>query len=291
MNGEIEILDRLSIVAPLGIRFRDAVTNAVIDDGLSVVAYPSDNPLRRIGARTNRKGVYFFRDLPGLREVENASGDAEFWASLTGERPFVIEVIDDRGRYQPFLLNIDLPVKGLYRWDAEPSGSPPAPEAPVPLFPTSSRQAPAGTAVVRAALWDPVADQPAAWALVDAVVDGIVRARGIADANGQLALMFPYPEPKDPSSASPVSSPLTSDRMALVDQTWSLKLQGFYSPVRPVPKIPDLGEVIRQTPGSLWSALSPPAELSEQTLEFGRELIVKSNSESILWITSESSPS
>ena len=32
MNGEIEILDRLSIVAPLGIRFRDAVTNAVIDD-------------------------------------------------------------------------------------------------------------------------------------------------------------------------------------------------------------------------------------------------------------------
>jgi len=290
MADAMEILEQVSVMAPLGMRFRDAATNAMVDDGLSVVAYPSDNPARRTTAFTNRKGVFVFRDLPGLRAAENSAGDSMFWASLAKKKSFLIEVKDGLRRFQSFLLNIDLPVKGLYRWELDVSSSPPAPEAPVPLFSASSRRAPAGMAVVRADLWNPHTDEPAAWALVEASVSGKVLGRCFADEKGRILLIFAYPEPKETSSTSPISSPVSGHRKSLVDQSWPLDLQAFYTPIKPVPEIPDLAEVFRQAPAHLWSSLSPAIELGQQNLEFGKELILKSVSESLLWITPEPSP-
>ena len=42
--------ERLTMVAPLGLRFWDEVSARVIGDGLNVTAYPADNPARCLPA-------------------------------------------------------------------------------------------------------------------------------------------------------------------------------------------------------------------------------------------------
>jgi hypothetical protein len=280
---EILILERLTIVAPLGFRFRDAVTGAIIDDGLSVVAYSAENPLRRVEAFTNRKGVFAFRGLPGMRDVEYPAEDSNPLDSLSGKWNYVVEVADKQGRFIPFRLNVKAPVKGLYRWGAVQS--PPPVESPVLLYSAPARPVLPAMAVVRAELWDPVLDRPAAWALVDAVIDGAVKGRGISDAHGRLLLMFPYPEPKDGPASPPAASPTR-----LVDRKWPLQLQSFYSPDSPVPAIPDLNKVFEQTEATLWQTLSPGTPLGPLTLKYGSELVLASQSKSELLITPLSSP-
>lgn len=145
-------------------------------------------------------------------------------------------------------------------------------------------------AVVRAELWDPTLNRPAAWALVEALIDGDVQGRGISDEEGRLLLMFPYPEPKDTSPSPPAGSPPGGGPTRLVDRTWPLQLQAFYTPGATVPKIPDLNKVFEQTPATLWRTLSPNAPLGPQTLKYGSELILATQSKSELWITTLSSP-
>ncbi len=280
---EIRILERLTIIAPFGLRFRDAVTGSVIDDGLSVVAYSAENPSRRVEAFTNRKGVYAFRGLPGMRDVEYPAEDSTHWIASAGKWNFVVEVADKRDRFIPFSLNVKAPVKGLYRWGAVPS--PPPVESPVLLYSAPARPILPAMAVVRAELWDPVLERPAAWALVEAVIDGVVQGCGISDARGRLLLMFPYPEPKDGPASPPATSPTR-----LVDRKWSLQLNSFYSPASPVPAIPDLNKVFEQTKATLWFTLSPGTPLGPQTLKYGSELVLASQSKSELLITPLSSP-
>ena len=71
------VLDRLTIVAPLGVRFQDAITGEVIADGLTVSAYPLKQPNARRSLFPNRRGVFVLRHAPGLRDVENGAGDAD----------------------------------------------------------------------------------------------------------------------------------------------------------------------------------------------------------------------
>jgi hypothetical protein len=289
-TDDLVTLELFTVVAPFGIRFRDAVTNAVIDDGLSVVVYPPDNPTRRVAGFANRKGVFTVRDLPWLREAESSAGDAAFWAQPPKQRPFVVEVTDTRGRFLPALLNVNLPIEGLYRWEPEPPSSPPAAESPVHLYSAPSRTVIPAMAVVRAELWDPIAKEPAAWAMVEASIDGNVQGRGISDEKGRLLLMFPFPEPKDALVSPPASSPPSGGPTRLVDRTWSVELQAFYAPEASVPEIPDLKKVFEQTQAALWSTLSPTAPLGVQTLRYGSELLLASESQSELWITPLSSP-
>src|SRR2546428_6671092 len=105
MNDPVRKLERLSILAPLGIRFWDAVTNSIIADGLRVTAYPLSNPARRVQGFPNRSGVYVLQNLPGMRDIEHGAGDAEFWTNLPPRRPFVVEVVDNSRRFQPFQLS------------------------------------------------------------------------------------------------------------------------------------------------------------------------------------------
>jgi hypothetical protein len=287
---DTQTLERLTFVTPLGLRFRDAVTGAVIDEGLSVTAYPPGNPKRRVAAFTNRKGVYVFQGLPGLREAENSTGDAEFWSEPPKTRPFIVEVRDELHRFVPFTLKADAPIKGLYRWSPEDSASPPARESPVLLYSSASRPVLPSMAVVRAELWDPTLKRAAAWALVDALIDGEVQGRGIADEKGRLLLMFPYPEYQDQAGSPPVSSPPSGGPTRLADRSWLLELRAHYSPTTPVPDIPDLESVFEQEEATLWSSLSPNAQLDVQTLSFGSELVLASRPRSELWITPLSSP-
>jgi hypothetical protein len=243
-----------------------------------------------VRAFTNRKGVHIFRGLPGLRDIENSEGDAESWAAVSEKRPFVVEVKDDRHRYLPVKLNVDAPVKGLYRWEHETLASPPAPESAVPLYSAPSRPVLAAMAVVRAELRDGVSGGPAAWTLVEGLIDGNLQGRGISDDKGRLLLMFPFPEPKEHSGSPPLASPPRGSPIRLVDRTWSLQLRAYYSPSTPAPEIPDLANVFEQAEATLWFSLSPSTQLGVQTLQYGRELVLASQSRSELWITPLSSP-
>ena len=298
MKKEAEILERVTIGSPLGLRFCDVVAQDPIDDGLSVVAYPSDNPLRRIQAFTNRKGVFVFRNLPGIREIrgetppEKNEVASTAYEELLRENPkpraFVVEVVDQRRRYQPFQLTIDVPYEGMYQWNPETVESPPSGRSWLPLYSTSSRHVPAGMAVVRSLLWDPASQVAAAWALIEVMADGEVIGRGMSGADGQVSVIFPYPEPNTPM---PDGSPDSAGYTPILAQTWDLSLQAYYLPETPVSEVPDLAKVFRQTPAQLWSDFSTLTELGTQKLEFGTELIVHSTSQSNLLITPMSSPS
>lgn len=287
---EVFILDRLTVVSLLGIRFRDSATGSVIDDGLSVVAYPADRPESRVKAFTNHKGVFVFRNLPGMRRTENSSGKADFWAAPPDRRRFVIEVRDRQWRFLPALLNVDAPVRGLYRWEHGVRSSPPPPESPVFLYSAPSRRTLPSMAVVRAELLDAERNRPAAWVKVEAVVDGILRGVGVSDDDGKLLLMFPYPEPRNGDVSSPVLSPPSRTPATLFDRTWSVQLAAYYDPTVSEQKIPELESVFEQKPAALWSASSPYLPLGPQILKYGSELLVASRPRPELWITQLSSP-
>ncbi len=290
----------LTIISPLGIRFRDSLTGSFVDDGLSVTAYPEGDPLNETIGFPNRKGVFVFRDLPGLPEIvrqtpapdpsEHPTADEAFWAENADSRRMVVEVEDLRKRFHPFSLMVTVPCKGLFRWAFDAVDSPPSLETWVPLLSTASRVAPAGTAVIRAELLDAVTGSPAAWVLVEAIIGGSVKSRGLSGTDGQLVLMLPYPEPKNASILSPMDSPLSSDRTPLLSEGWEVSFSAYYSPLDPTATICSLDEVASQSRAMLLTGLSPPTELGAMILNFGKELILKSESGSNLWITTLSTP-
>jgi hypothetical protein len=299
------IVERLTLVAPLGLRFWDEVFGKTIGDGLLVTAYPKTQPSRRVTAGSNPSGIYVLHHLPGLREVENGLGDHDFWNAHPPQSPFVIEVIDRERRFQAFLLQLLLPVRGVYNWQIITGGSPPSGMLGVPLYSTPTRVVPAAMAVLRADLWDPSGGQdqqgaPASWAVLEAHIPGRPVVRGMADAQGRIALIFAYPEPVTNGLESPpLTSPLSTfeEGTALRQQAWTVTLQAAYAPRHPTPAIPNLDEVLAQPPAQLWDVWDDVerTELMSVTLRFGQELMVRSRDASrrprpALFITPAGSP-
>jgi len=92
------VLDRLTSVAPLGLRFHDANTGDAIGDGLNISAYPLGQPNAARSLFPNRRGVFVLHHAPGLRTVENGAGDDDYWNNLPPKKDFVIEVRDANGQ-------------------------------------------------------------------------------------------------------------------------------------------------------------------------------------------------
>ena len=135
-------------------------------------------------------------------------------------------------------------------------------------------------AAIRAELRHPVTSdgqvslQPAAWAVVEARVAGMPPFRGVADWDGRVVVVLPYPEPAQ-RPARPASPPFPGGQ-ALVDQEWSVALSAWFEPTSPVPGIPDLCRTLAQQPATLWADAGRTRVMGEQALRFGRELIVRS---------------
>jgi hypothetical protein len=279
MSGPSAILERLGRVTPLGIRFWDEATHAAVAQGLAVSVYPVAQPQRRATARPNSLNTFVLPQLPGPRvpEEEFGEGDAAFWKQVH-PRPFVIEVIDQRGYYQPFTLDISLPFRGLAVPPLVATTSPPS--EVVPLFPTASRPIPAGIAVARADLLTPVAGsvdrlRPASWALMELQVGTLPPVRGLADREGRVAVLFPDPEPTS-SPARPASPPYAAGT-SLYDQEWPVRLTVFYEPETPTPEIPNLRRALDQLPAVAWiTDVGGTRVLGDQVLRYGQELIVRS---------------
>jgi hypothetical protein len=141
-----------------------------------------------------------------------------------------------------------------------------------------------------------VLEAPAAWAVVEARGPGQPWSRGVADAAGRLALIFPYPEPVPGPPLSPIGSPLAGTGGALWEQEWEVEVQAFYTPQAPVPPVPDLCTVLSQAPASLWADEDQGTPLTGAILRYGQDLILRSEGGSpraplsILFITSAGSP-
>jgi hypothetical protein len=214
------------------------------------------------------------------------------------KRRFVVQVSDLSSRYQPFSLTADLPLRGLYAWDcagpASPLTSPLVAGPPaVPLFSAPSREAPAGMATIRATLWDASAAAPAAWAVLEVSTPGQAPARGIADSQGRVVVLFPYPEPTGPSPV--LSSPLVRSGVPLAQQQWTVAVRAAYAP-RPETSAPDLCGTLRQASAFLWADSDQSVPLTEATLLFGQELVLRTTNAShgtplsLLYVTAATSP-
>jgi hypothetical protein len=235
-------LERTISVAPLGVRFWDAVTGRTVSDRLRVVEVETGRP-----AFVNRSGVF----VAGA--MIRGTGDAAFWASPPERRTLTLEVSDALGRFHTLRFDAEAPTRGVF---GEECGSPPA--GTVPLFSLPSRPYPPGTAAVRAELVDALTGDPAAYAVLEVSAAGIETARGIADELGRVLVLLPYPEPPWHGPSPPAGSrPLSA-------QTWPLQLAVRYSPLSP-PDTPDLCAVLAQP---------HTGPVVDAELAFGRELVV-----------------
>jgi hypothetical protein len=290
MSTLSSLLESVPTTSPLGLRFWDIATGTDVSTDLSVVAYPENNPSRRVAAYRTYSGRYAFRGLPGFHAFETGAGDAAFWSfwnqSPTQQRPFIVEVRDEAGRFQPFGFEALVPGPGpsLFVWECARAGDPLSPAGTVPLYSAPARPVSGGMAVVRAEMHDVEHDTPAAWAVLEASVQGSLLARGLADDKGRVVLYFPYPRPLTPE----VDSPPPGTQLPFTQQSWPLQVTARCGPTSPLlsvpavqsanrPQIPDLCKALSQGSASLWANKGHTEHLGEIRLRYRQELVLRSH--------------
>jgi hypothetical protein len=101
----------------------------------------------------------------------------------------------------------------------------------------------------------------------------------MADRDGRVAVIFPYPEPPSEAFASPPGSPPHGAGLSMFSQAWDVELRAYYAASRSAPVVPDLCDALVQPEAPLWADAARTRPLGTQVLQFGRELIVRSAGE------------
>lgn len=297
-------LESFIAVAPLALRFHDTASGDFVRDGLNVSAYPAGKSQSRTQAISNRTGVWVLHHVSSLRSLELGIGDENYWNNLGPKKDFVIEVNDTQRRFQPFHFTEALPIRGIYKWTSPLPASPPSSLNSIPLYSAPTRSASSGMAVIRADLWDKQNDVPAAWAVLEGYVDDELVVRGMADEAGKIALLFPYPAPRTFAVNSPPGPPVTSPPAAsgppMALQEWPVRLRALYAPDQVLTKTAtqDLRFTLSQAEAIIWADADGTQPLTEVSLLYGREKILRSTSttsppssrSSVLFITPAVSP-
>ena len=145
------------------------------------------------------------------------------------------------------------------------------------LFSAATRQGATDLAVLRAALVDRTSGAPAAHAVLEVTLpDGPPRF-GLADAEGQVAVLFPYPR-----FATVISSPPRSPAAASQLPDWPIAVRVRYGPAGHtilLPElVPELSSLFVQPFVDIWPGASGPPESELSTsLELGRELVLRTD--------------
>jgi hypothetical protein len=279
------IIETLGRVAPLGIRFHDALTDTDVH-GLTVDAWPAlgdatvEQSLRRIRAFETAGAVYGWLDLPGLRQYTFGAGDDKYWRDLPRVFKYRVEVADAARRFLPFRFDVQAPARGILTWAGDPADSPPNASRAVPLHSAPSRIPPAATAVMRADIREAESLRAASWAVVIAHSGGRRIGRGMADENGRLLLLAHYPEPV-PQPIAVSASPPRAPQVPLWNQEWPVELEVFYGARKADTEIdpPDLTEALRQPPALVWRDDGRRAALGTVVLKYGEELLLRTTGE------------
>lgn len=281
------VLESITHVTPLAVRFWDEVTQGTISDGLRVVAYSSQQPDRPLRPIENRHHTFVWSDLPGLREQESGTGDQDYWAAPPPTRTFTIEVQDDAARFLPFSFEVAAPFRDVITWQCLTAAGPfTHPAGTVPLFTSPARSTPAVMAVIRLEVHRDQFDAqlkaypPAAWAMIEAYHGADFVARALADEQGRVTLVFPYPD----LPAGDLGHPF-------VKHTWTINLRAYYHPTTPKATVPKLCPVLSQGATKLWSNLLPVTQLTQVALPFGQPAAIpgpppaKPSDTLLVWIT------
>jgi hypothetical protein len=242
----VAVRERVTRHAALGLRFWDAVQQTSAIDGLVVEVFPRSHPRARSWAVPNRSGVYVAHRIAGLHDHEFGNVDPRA-GSPPGTTPHRVEVRDPSQRFLPLAFDADLPARGLFTC-VVPGLSPPramtlptepgSPALPligrIPLFSAPTRPVPDPCAAVYAQVREEDGGR-AAGCLLGVSIDGFLCGLGLADDEGRVVVMFPYPEPPRRSLASPPE--------ARNDFTWEVELTAFWSPPSPVPEPPGIADL------------------------------------------------
>ena len=260
-------------------------TGERIVDGLNVSVFLASKNVwrKRNHALPNRVGVYVLHKVDGLNDFTKGAGDAEFWRNNPPNKSYIAEVFDTEKRFQPFQFMLEPPIKGIFKWENIPPTLPNKNLASIPLYSAPTRQVAGGMSVIRAQLRE-ISGKPASWAILEARFNEILVARGIADRDGQIILMFPGLSPQNNPFTSP---PSDATRVSLAEQQWLLDLTVKYEPIifqtaSPLSTkdgeevFPDLRFALAQAKGKLWADAEQTEELKTATLQLGKELILRS---------------
>lgn len=285
-----DVIEELTRVTPFGLGLWDVAAGSLVSDGFTMRLrqFTAGRMSPPIDARPNRAGVFIASEIPTLRAVE--FGDAP----LKPDSPpqvFLVEVRHTASRYIPFAMFVDLPRSGFSRPACVTSallpelaapGSPSVEPRYVPIFGAASRPVPAGSAVLRAHLIDKDTKKPAEYAVLEVRESGRLLGRGISDEDGEVAVLFAYPEPESAPSASPPASPPAAARAKLLtEQEWSvdivaryarnLKRYTFGSRERP---LADLCDVLQQPVTTIRTPESAPVPITRAQLHYGQPLVL-----------------
>ncbi len=271
MTNPVRVLETVSLVAPLGVRFWDTALQRPAEDGLTVTLNPESQPGRKQGATSGKSGVYSFHKAPGLARMEYGSGDAPWWSANTGVLPFVLEVTDPLGRYLPYQVRLRLPNRGLFGLNTSPPQISLTPDSTwLPMFSAPARNLDTTLAVARGSVEDTITGRPASFALMEVRVDSIT-AYGMADGRGVVSVFFPFPEPRNMGLGSPFGG-----RTPLTEQNWTVSVRLLFGYPASVQEVPDLTSVLSQPTAAVWRDNSLSSPFSQATLQFQQELVLRS---------------
>ncbi len=285
----ITVIEKDSTATLLGIRFWDPVLGLQISDGLYAIARQLHNREAVVHATRTRSGVYAFHALPGMREFER--GFRREPGSPPEQKPFIIEVEDAFRRYNPVAFRVLLPLqyRGVYLSNSPGSPFQPSPKG-VLLFSAPTRSASTCLGAVHGNLIDATTGAPAANALVRLRTPEGQEWYGAADENGRFLLLLQYPTINHTSAGSPTQISFKP----LSEQEWTVTIEVLYDPTRwerlPFAKVPEYLSLLTQRKAGIFREDpddSSPAEGIPElqvTLEYGKELIVRTNGLSTLMI-------
>lgn len=277
------LMERVVSFTTLGVRFWDAARDARLDDGLVVRARLDGAPREVRQADVTHAGVYAFRRLPRMHDVEYPFPPEPVLGSsvVLPAIPFIVDVRDTKGRFVPMAFRVDVPFRGVF-----PTGFVNGTPGDVPgffLFSAAGRATPAKLAGVRMSLALEATGAPASHAVAELTLPDGSLVYAVAGEDAQATAIFPYPV----FDATP-ATPLTPDQ-ARAPAAWPLSLRVLYEPARQAPLgdglPPDTAELFQQAPVNIrGSAANPPADHIDITLVFGRDLVLRTDDQPNLLI-------
>ena len=234
-------LERIGYRAALSVRCLDAVRETVVADDVVATAWPADDPSARLVASRSRvSGLLGFGVLPGFRELQFArstGGQPLEWPPDPPAKPYVIRVVDLRGRYLPVVLAVSAPV--LEPVDIELHSGP-------------ARGGQSGWALIRGEVHHSTTRAPLGWSVVTVTAGG-PDYPVVSDDLGRFLLVIPYPEALPPLAGSPPAGP------GLSAMTWDLTVAVAcepstltaapgtdWDPIRGGTDPPELGSILGQ---------------------------------------------
>lgn len=289
-----QFLESVSRRSLLGIRFWDSALNAQIHSGLIAVLHPYENSRKKVYASCTRSGIYVFNSIPGMLDAETQQDDQTQASSPPETQQYVLEVHDPKGRFTSVavLVTLPLPYNGLYLVDND-LGSPANAVRGFNLYSSITRAASSQYAFVRGDLLirDTEGPEPAAHAVVKVDTEDGLSWFGISDKNGKFAVMMPYPF----LDISFGSSPPTSDGVRLFQRNWVVTISVQYEPLAqlrlPGSELPDYLSVLNQQQANIYEDLEEEDEVDMAVrLEYGRDLILRTEGFSELYISPIGSP-